>query len=340
MAAAPDYSHFVRTDPDGRSRLDLAIDGITCAACLPDIETAMKRLPGVVLARLNLTSHRLALTFDAARVDPARMTNALESIGYRAYPYEQRQVEAEEAARFTLLLKCLGVAFFAAMNIMLLSISVWSGEASSMPPETRDFFHLISALVALPAAAYAGQPFYTSAWTSLRQGRLNMDVPITIGVILALGMSLYETKHHAEHAYFDSAIMLLTFLLAQAERLKPRIAYFDKDRGAEPFIRAIGGRYHQDRPVHLGSTRDHVLDVVGVTRAVDVRVVALVGLVLDVGGRDGDTALTLFRGLVDLVVRDERTGATALIEHLRDGRGQCGLTVVDMTNRSHVHVGL
>ena len=214
MAAAPDYSHFVRTDPDGRSRLDLAIDGITCAACLPDIETAMKRLPGVVLARLNLTSHRLALTFDAARVDPARMTNALESIGYRAYPYEQRQVEAEEAARFTLLLKCLGVAFFAAMNIMLLSISVWSGEASSMPPETRDFFHLISALVALPAAAYAGQPFYTSAWTSLRQGRLNMDVPITIGVILALGMSLYETKHHAEHAYFDSAIMLLTFLLA------------------------------------------------------------------------------------------------------------------------------
>ncbi|WP_296713002.1 heavy metal translocating P-type ATPase [Rhodoblastus sp.] len=229
MAASPDYSHFVKTDADGRSRLDLAIDGITCAACLDDIETAMKRLPGVMLARLNLTSHRLAVTFDAANIDAGRLTGALESIGYRAYPYEQRQVEADEAARFSMLLKCLGVAFFAAMNIMLLSISVWSGEATSMPPETRDFFHLLSALIALPAAAYAGQPFYFSAWTSLRQGRLNMDVPITIGVFLALGLSVYETRHHAEHAYFDSAIMLLTFLLAgrvmdQAMRRKTRAA--------------------------------------------------------------------------------------------------------------------
>ena len=62
MAASPDYSHFIKTDVEGRSRLDLAIDGITCAACLDDIETAMKRLPGVMLARLNLTSHRLAVT--------------------------------------------------------------------------------------------------------------------------------------------------------------------------------------------------------------------------------------------------------------------------------------
>ena len=229
MGAAPDFSHFVRTDQDGRSRLDLAIDGITCAACLDDIETAMKRLPGVILARLNLTSHRLAVTFDSERIDSGRLTGALEAIGYRAYPYEQRKVEAEEAARFSLLLKCLGVAVFAAMNIMLLSISVWSGEAESMPPETRDFFHLLSALIALPAAAYAGQPFYISAWTAIRQGRLNMDVPIAIGVTLALALSVYETQHHAVHAYFDSAIMLLAFLLAgrvmdQAMRRKTRAA--------------------------------------------------------------------------------------------------------------------
>jgi Cu2+-exporting ATPase len=229
MGGAPDYSHFVKTDKEGRSKLDLAIDGITCAACLDDIETAMKRLPGVILARLNLTSHRLAVTFDSARIDSGALTGALEAIGYRAYPFEQRKVEADEAARFTLLLKCLGVAVFAAMNIMLLSISVWSGEATTISPETRDFFHFLSALIALPAAVYAGQPFYTSAWASLRQGRLNMDVPITIGVFLALTLSVYETRHHALHAYFDSAIMLLTFLLAgrvmdQAMRRKTRAA--------------------------------------------------------------------------------------------------------------------
>ena len=82
-----------------------------------------------------------------------------------------------------------------------------------MTPETRDFFHWLSALIALPAAAYAGQPFFRSAWTALRIGRVNMDVPISLGVILALGMSVVETANHAEHAYFDSAIMLLFFLL-------------------------------------------------------------------------------------------------------------------------------
>ncbi len=74
MAVSPDYCHFVKTDAEGRSRLDLAIDGITCAACLGDIETAMKRLPGVMLARLNLTSHRLAVTFDSASIDAGRLT--------------------------------------------------------------------------------------------------------------------------------------------------------------------------------------------------------------------------------------------------------------------------
>jgi len=190
MSAAPDYSHFVKTDKQGLARLDLAIDGITCAACLDDIETAMQRLPGVVLARLNLTSHRLAVTFDGARIDAGRLTGALEAIGYRAYPFQQRKVEADEAARLNWLLKCLGVAVFAAMNIMLLSISVWAGEATYLTPETRDFFHFLSALIALPAVAYAGQPFFFSAFAALRQGRLNMDVPISIGVFLALTLSV------------------------------------------------------------------------------------------------------------------------------------------------------
>ena len=91
-------------------------------------------------------------------------------------------------------MRCLAVAGFAAMNIMLLSVSVWSGSATDMTPETRDFFHWLSALIALPAAAYAGQPFFRSAWRALRARQLNMDVPISLGVMLALGMSVVETR--------------------------------------------------------------------------------------------------------------------------------------------------
>src|SRR5579885_3414593 len=113
------------------------------------------------------------------------------------------------------------------MNVMLLSISVWSGNASDMSAETRDLFHWLSALIALPAAAYAGQPFFASAWRALRARSLNVDVPITIGVTLALVLSVGETAVHAPHAYFDSALMLLFFLLCgryldQAVRRKTR----------------------------------------------------------------------------------------------------------------------
>jgi HEAT repeat protein len=92
---------------------------------------------------------------------------------------------------------------------------IGAGGVDSVPAlEQRDFFHWLSALIALPAAAYAGQPFFHSAVRALMAGKLNMDVPITLGVLLALGMSVLETLHHASHAYFDSAMMLLTFLLA------------------------------------------------------------------------------------------------------------------------------
>ncbi|HSG56955.1 MAG TPA: copper-translocating P-type ATPase, partial [Paracoccaceae bacterium] len=108
------------------------------------------------------------------------------------------------------LLGPLAVAGFAAMNVMLLSVSVWSGADGS----TRDMFHWLSAAIALPAVAYAGQPFFRSAWGALKHGTTNMDVPISIGVVIACCLSLYEVVTHGQHAWFDGALMLLTFLLA------------------------------------------------------------------------------------------------------------------------------
>jgi Cu2+-exporting ATPase len=90
------------------------------------------------------------------------------------------------------LLRGLAVSGFAAGNIMLLSVSVWSGADGA----TRDMFHWISALIALPALAFGGGIFYRSAWQALRHGRMNMDVPIAIGVTLAYVMSLFETINH------------------------------------------------------------------------------------------------------------------------------------------------
>ncbi|GGH28812.1 nitrogen fixation protein FixI [Alsobacter metallidurans] len=213
MSPAFDYSALVETRPDGVRHLDLVIEGITCAACIGDIERGLACLPELEKARLNYTNRRLAAEWRVADFDPMRVISRLAELGYKAHPFEPSREEEIEAAEMRFLLRCLAVAGFAAMNIMLLSVSVWSGNASDITEETRDFFHWISALIALPTAAYAGQPFFRNAFRAIRARSMTMDVPISLGVTLALGMSLYETIHHAHHAYFDSAVMLLFFLL-------------------------------------------------------------------------------------------------------------------------------
>jgi len=212
MAETLDLSVFVKRTGE-LAHMDLAVEGVGCAGCIRKIETGLKQLPGVVDARLNFTNRRLAVDWRPAELEASAVVDALERIGYHAHPFEPQRAESDEAVTARALLKALAVAGFAAMNIMLLSVSVWSGNVSDMTQETRDFFHWLSALIALPAAAYAGQPFFHSAWRALRTRALNMDVPISLGVLLALGMSLYETATHAQHAYFDSAVMLLFFLL-------------------------------------------------------------------------------------------------------------------------------
>lgn len=208
-----DFSHYLRRTPDGGASMEVVVDGIHCGGCIGRIERSLKSMPGLDDARLNFTNRRLTLTWNDPAFDPGDAIRLLEGMGYHANPFRLQSVEEQDVTQFKFLLRCLAVSGFAAMNIMLLSVSVWSGNVTDITPETRDLFHWLSAAIALPAAAYAGQPFFRSAWSALKARHTNMDVPISLGILLALGLSLYETAHHAEHAYFDSAIMLIFFLL-------------------------------------------------------------------------------------------------------------------------------
>ncbi|MAW88418.1 MAG: nitrogen fixation protein FixI [Phyllobacteriaceae bacterium] len=192
---------------EGVRQSDLSVPGVHCGACIVAVENALANVEGVVSARVNLSTRRLVVQWrdDGARVPPFCQT--LASIGYPAHIFDfEAQGRDSELSK---LLRAVAVAGFAAGNIMLLSVSVWSGAEGA----TRDVFHLISAIIAIPALAYSGRIFFSSAWSVLKHGRTNMDVPISIGVLLAYGMSLYDTLNHGEHAYFDAAVMLLFFLL-------------------------------------------------------------------------------------------------------------------------------
>jgi len=194
------------------SERQFAIEGITCAACVQTIEDGLAGIPGIEKARVNYSTQRLTVRWKGGANAAAQITDHVRKLGYRAHPL--RKVVDDTERKYTQwLLRCLAVSGFAAMNVMLLSVSVWSGNLTDITVETRDFFHWLSALIVLPAVAYAGQPFFRSAIDALRVGRVNMDVPISLGIFLALSLSLYETSTHGVHAYFDSAIMLVFFLL-------------------------------------------------------------------------------------------------------------------------------
>ncbi len=208
----PDLTGFLVPVAETTSRLDLAVEGIRCAGCMATIEREVGRLDGVVSARVNLTDKRLRLTVNDTTA-PARVLQRLEDLGFRAYPFSPRAHTDQSAIEQRRLTRALVVAGVAAMNIMLLSVSVWSGHASELDPLARDFFHWISALIALPTAAYSGRPFFDSAIRALKARRVNMDVPISLGICLALGLSVFETWSSHEHAYFDGVVMLLFLLL-------------------------------------------------------------------------------------------------------------------------------
>lgn len=179
-----------------------------CAGCIAKIERGLQETDGVAAARVNFSARRVAVRHER-RLDAEDLIAAIGRIGFEAQLAELRP-PGQDDAESRMLLRSLAVAGFGMMNIMLLSVSVWSGAGGV----TRELFHWLSALIALPVVAYAGRPFFSSAAKALRHRRTNMDVPISVGVLLATGLSVYETAIGGGHAYFDSAVMLLFFLLA------------------------------------------------------------------------------------------------------------------------------
>ncbi len=191
-------------------KIMLSLPTAHCAACIVAVEQGLATRPGVRSARVNLTLKRATVEADAD-IEPKALADYLGSIGFEAYELDAGALSSTTTERRSRdLMMRMGVAGFGMMNVMLLSVAVWSGASDA----TRDLFHWVSAGIALPIIAFSAQPFFKNAWAALRVGRLNMDVPISLAILLAAGMSVYETAHSGEHAYFDAALSLTFFLLA------------------------------------------------------------------------------------------------------------------------------
>ncbi len=191
------------------------VEGLHCPSCIREIEGTLQKNPHVRNARVNLTTGRLAVEWAGGNQKSAanndEVIETLKNLGFKGHLFRDDPASAAGDREGRWLLICIGIAAFALMNIMLLSISDWAG--TDMGTQTRGLFHWVSALIALPAAAIAGMPFYKSAWGALTSRNLNMDVPISLAVILSLVMSVIQTVTHGQNTYYDAAMMLLFFLL-------------------------------------------------------------------------------------------------------------------------------
>jgi len=205
-ACAASPASYKDASDAGAPTHQLYLPTIHCAGCIQTVENTLRAIPGIEAARVNLSLRRVAVTapFNA---DPTPWIEALASAGFEAHEADLADISD---TRDRDMLMRLGVAGFAMMNVMLLSVAVWSGATDA----TRDLFHWISGAIAIPAAMFSAQPFFKNAWTALVARRVNMDVPISLAILLALGLSVYETSMGGEHAYFDAALSLTFFLLA------------------------------------------------------------------------------------------------------------------------------
>jgi Cu2+-exporting ATPase len=215
VAAQPParYAPFVKQDDKGRNRLTLGVQGVRCANCIQKIESALSRDPEMVEARVNFSTKRLNLVWhgDAAKADG--IASEVEALGYPVSAYDAGDSAAQDDKEEKFLLLCMAISGFATGNIMLLSLALWTTTTAEMGFFTRELFHWISALIAIPAGLYSAQPFFRSAWRALKKRGTNMDVPISVGVVLTLVVSVMQTVRGNEHAYFDSVTMLVFFLL-------------------------------------------------------------------------------------------------------------------------------
>ncbi len=196
----------------GRWSTQIAVEGIHCGACVWLIEQRLRAIPGVLAATVNYANRRVALQWDAGRVDLATVFQALAEVGYRPLPNARHQSElAQRRARRMAMLRTL-VAWLAMMQVMMFAWPAYI-DPEGLSASERAIFQWGSLALTFPALLFSGWPFLQGALRDLRNRRLGMDVPVTLGLWSAFAASVWSVAHGQSHVYFDSVVMFLALLL-------------------------------------------------------------------------------------------------------------------------------
>jgi Cu2+-exporting ATPase len=203
---------LTRAEPGGARSITVLLEGMRCAACSWLADKALHLQSGVLDVSVNPATARARLVWDPTKVRLGDLLRVLEHVGLRPHP-----LAGEPAEQFAILerrtaLKRLAVAGFGMMQVMMFAVPLYIGETSGMDPGIRELLRLVSMLVSVPVALYAGWPFYAGTLQALRARSISMDVPVSIGIVLAFAASAWNALRGHGEVYFDSVTMFVFFL--------------------------------------------------------------------------------------------------------------------------------
>lgn len=191
----------------------LLLDNITCAACVWLIEKRLKAVSGVINIRINASTHQCLLEWDVGQVGLGHLMHELTLIGYRPQPLNRDSQEHQRTRYQRLALMRLSVAAFGMMQVGMVAIALYAGAIQGMDEHWVSLLRWVSLIVATPVVLFSAQPFWSTAWRSLKQRHLTMEVPVSLAIILAYLASAWATINGGGEVYFDSVSMFTFFLL-------------------------------------------------------------------------------------------------------------------------------
>ncbi len=203
---------LTRAEPGGARSITVLLEGLRCAACSWLADKALHLQSGVLDVAVNPATARARLVWDPGKVRLGDLLRVLDHVGLRPHPLAGEHAEQIALLERRAALKRLAVAGFGMMQVMMFALPLYVAHSSGMEVNMREFFRLVSMLVAIPVALYSGWPFYQGAWHALQARSVSMDVPVTLGIVIAFLASVWNALTGTGEVYFDSVTMFVFFL--------------------------------------------------------------------------------------------------------------------------------
>ncbi|AWL11955.1 Cu(2+)-exporting ATPase [Saliniradius amylolyticus] len=210
---SPELQQELVADEGNSKQIQLTLEGIKCAACAWLIEKQLLKLDGIIQVAVNVSAHRATVRWQADKLKLSALLQQFERIGYHAQPFQPEVHEQEYQQVGRSFLKKLGLAGLMSMQVMMIAVALYFGLLGNLDEDTRHFLHWVSLVLTTPVVAYSGIDFYHSAWRAMRARSVNMDVPVSLAILILFSASALATLTQQGEVFFESVCMFIFLLL-------------------------------------------------------------------------------------------------------------------------------